>query len=262
MCIWTANKFVKFHTRRLKWSENIRNSLRGLLFLKHPARVKVMSYQASGPVYFGPPWLMQSDTDPHQHADKRPRAGRNGQWCTQDDGPVAYTGPVGQWRIQDEHKPYECKHGGVRLTTLAPWTTTQPASPRYVTDLIKAGSLPETLLMQLQSLNVDSGGWHGAHDIVVIVVTRHSRAGQQRHAPIVVQHSQDVAVVDRHGVFAGRRRSTTGTHVTHAPARGSQQRHHLAVSTHQHHVSVSTAAHTGRQHAALDWTPLRYLCSQ
>jgi len=166
MWIWTANKFVKFHTRRLKWSENIPNSLRGLLFLKHPARVKVMSYQASGPVYFGPPWLMQSDTDPHQHADKRPRAGRNGQWCTQDDGPVAYTGPVGQWRIQDEHKPYECKRGGVRLTTLAPhYPTRQPSLRNWFNqgrqstwDIINAVTVVECRLRRLTWC-----AWHRRH---------------------------------------------------------------------------------------------------
>jgi len=31
---------------------------------------------------------------------------------------VAYAGRVSQWRIQDEHKRRECKHGGARLTTL------------------------------------------------------------------------------------------------------------------------------------------------
>ena len=30
--IWTANKFTKFHTKRLNWSENIPKSFRGLLF--------------------------------------------------------------------------------------------------------------------------------------------------------------------------------------------------------------------------------------
>ena len=32
MWIWTANKFTKFHTKRLNWSENIPKSFRGLLF--------------------------------------------------------------------------------------------------------------------------------------------------------------------------------------------------------------------------------------
>jgi len=34
---------------------------------------------------------------------------------------VAYTGRVGQWRTQDEHKRPACKHGDARLTTLPYW---------------------------------------------------------------------------------------------------------------------------------------------
>jgi len=36
MWIWIANKFAKFHAKRLDQSENITKSFRGLLFLKHP----------------------------------------------------------------------------------------------------------------------------------------------------------------------------------------------------------------------------------
>jgi len=32
MCIWIANKFAKFHAKRLNLSENIHKSFRGLLF--------------------------------------------------------------------------------------------------------------------------------------------------------------------------------------------------------------------------------------
>ena len=39
MWIWIANKFAKFHGKRLNRSENIPKSLRGAAFLKHPVGV-------------------------------------------------------------------------------------------------------------------------------------------------------------------------------------------------------------------------------
>jgi len=68
---------------------------------------------------------MQSDIDAHQHAGKATE-GKTASGAPRTMQPVVYTQRVGQWRIQDEHKPREdqkpvedeCKRGGAPLTTL------------------------------------------------------------------------------------------------------------------------------------------------
>jgi len=68
--------------------------------------------------------LIQSDTDPYQHAvTKANRPGRYREWRTQDDANSGVHRAAGQWRIQNEHKPRESQHGGARLTHCQTKTT-------------------------------------------------------------------------------------------------------------------------------------------
>ena len=92
-----------------------------------------MRYHPSGPVCFGPTWLMQfSSKVYYKVASPRERNelnlsstrrqtahGKSLSDAPRTMRPVAYTGPVGQWRIHDKYKRRECKNGGARLTILS-----------------------------------------------------------------------------------------------------------------------------------------------
>jgi len=135
---WHQNGFTYWNRKRLVWQNNFfllngetaRKSAKGRprsfgafvpssdsgTLLKRKCSSWLLSLGGVTLKYTLPPWLMQfwSASSRRQTAQRRvmhalPRGTMR---------PVAYIGWVGQWRMQDEYRPRECKYRGAPLTTL------------------------------------------------------------------------------------------------------------------------------------------------